>query len=741
MKAPRERGRALVEALVANLAGPESPIGDPAPLTKEGLAAGEIAAGVALSPAMFALLAFDGGWVKRELGWFEGDTLAARPAAEVIAGWAGELWPAYEEVVGARFPGRVLPIGRTAERLSFVYLGDPDEVGEYPVLELDQDDTPVIAVEAAGFDVWLGRRLGLLGARAFASEAKATAKRLWNRQGPLDLSDVPKRLPAPLSGPAPGSVQHAPVALQAPKKARKLTDAQVAKALLESAEAGNVRRLGELIADAAARGMEARGLEDALCAAAHHDQPEAVAALLSAGVSANAKDRYGVALARAMWTRDDTVQDLLLARGANPNGPSVNGKTVLHEAVARGRESLVAKLLAAGADVNRRDSNGHTPLHAAVASSPPDPVPPIGILDRLLAAGAQVTTKVPLLPYALENAPDEHVARLIAAGADPNAPSAYLGRTALHVAFELRRDGLVPALVTAGADRKRADERGIRLDEVFGTAGEDVAPLEVRWAPAGRQRLTVRLRLAVVNPQQAATHPWKAFRADTWERAGTAGLVGGAQVSGTSVDFAGVAGICERTLVLDLEGASNDFVRWILCALLLEGHSPAAAGGLALGAPARVIGLWAEGSAEGVSLIAPADVRATLAAPWGLFRGFGGAPLPFPVSVGETPGIELMPVAPPTPEQVSVLERALRTWNETRPYWHARRLGGWPLDWGPASVVEGRVALRLLDLDGNRKAPSPWPYEEGPREALLEVLRTLHREVPLAGAEITFPSR
>lgn len=218
-------------------------------------------------------------------------------------------------------------------------------------------------------------------------------------------------------------------------------------------------------------------------------------------------------------------------------------------------------------------------------------------------------------------------------------------------------------------------------------------------------------------------------------------------MTGTSVDFAGAADICDRTLVLDLEGASHDFVRWILCALLLEGQSPAARGSLARGAPARVIGLWAEGSAEGATVLAPTDVRATLAAPWRLFDGVGGldnrggAPLPFPVSVGETPGIEVTPVAPPTPERASVIERALRTWDETRPYWHAHRLGGWPLDWGPASMVEARIALRLLDLDGNRKAPSPWPYEEGPREALLEVLRTLHRQVPLAGAKITFPSR
>lgn len=415
MKAPKERGRALLEALVGLLASPDSPIAEAQPLGEEGLHATEVAAGVALSPAMHALLALDSSWAARELGWFEGGLLTARPAADMIAPWAGEFWPAYAEVFALRFPGGVLPLQHTSHTLTLLYLGDPDEAGEYPVLTLDQDDVPVLSVDAPGFDVWLGRRLGLLGARAFAAEQKATAKRLWNRQTDLDLSDVPKKLPKPVPGPAPGSVQHVAVAAPAPKKAKKLSDAQVTSGLLTAAEAGAVRRLEELIADAAARGLPREGLDAALCAAAHHDHPEAVEHLLSAGANASARDRYGCALARAMWTKDDRVHDLLLAHGADPNGPSVNGKTVLHEAVARGRLSLVEKLLAAGAKLARRDRYDHTPLHTAVSISHPDPLPPVAILERLLAAGPIPESKVPLLEYAMANAGPEHVQRLVVA--------------------------------------------------------------------------------------------------------------------------------------------------------------------------------------------------------------------------------------------------------------------------------------------------------------------------------------
>jgi hypothetical protein len=418
MKAPKERGRGLVEALVATLASPDSPIGEAQPLASDALLAAEVAAAVALSPTIHAVLSLDHSWVAHELGWFADGKLTAPPAAELIEAWAGDLWPAYADVIAARFTGRALPLQRSSDTLSFVYLGDPDEVGEYPVIELDQDDLPVMSVDAPGFDVWLGRRLGLLGTRAFAAEQKATAKRLWNRQTDLDLSDVPKRLPTPVPGPAPGSVQHLPVVVAtAAKKAKKLSDAQLGKALLAAAEQGAVRRLAELVADATARGLGREGLDAALCVAAHHDRPDAVALLLDAGASPNARDRYGSALARSMWTRDDRVQDLLLARGANPNGLSTNGATVLHLAVSRGRTSLVAKLLAAGCSTSRRNSSGQTPLHAAVSISHPDPLPPVAILDLLLAAGGIVESDVPLLDYARANASEEHVQRLIAAQA------------------------------------------------------------------------------------------------------------------------------------------------------------------------------------------------------------------------------------------------------------------------------------------------------------------------------------
>lgn len=733
MKAPKERGPALVEFLVATLAGPDSPIGDPTPLAVDALAAAEHAAGVAWSPAMAALLAFDRGWIDRKAGWFDDRGLVARPAADVVEEWSGPFWPAWADLFAARFPGRVLPLDRSDETFRFLYLGDPDPFGEYPVLLLDQDDTPVMAVEAPGFDVWLGRQLGVLSPRAFAADAKTTAKRLWNRQTDLETWDVPKRLPTPVAGPAPGSVSHAPIVPPAPKKARKLSDAQVTKGIAEHAESGNLRRMEELIADAAVRGLGTGPLDAALCAAAHHDQPEAVAKLLEAGADPNARDRYGAALGRAMWTRDDTIHDLLLARGANPNGPSVNGQTVLHLAVERGRESLVGKLLAAGGNPNRRDIYDHTPLHAAVSASTPEPVPPIGILERLLAAGAEVATKVPILVHAIEHAPDDYVHRLIAAGADPNATAVYLQRTALHAAFERCRDGLAPALIAAGADRTLTDERGIHLDEVYGPAGEDVRPLEVRWADVPDQQLTVRVRLAVVNPYHTETLVRPSFRFETWQNAGAAGLVGGARVSGTSVDLAGAKGICERRMVLDLEGASPTFVRWLLVSLLSEATGVFTGAGM--DPIVRVIGLWAEGSAPGATSISRDDVRAGLHAPWELFRGVD---LPFPVTEGDAPGIEVQPVAPPTVAQVAAIEAALRAWDGTRGSWQSDGPVGWMLDWMPATTGEW-VGLRLIDVAGSRKAPSPWSYRAGPREALTEVLAAIHAEIPLAGARVTFP--
>ena len=44
-----------------------------------------------------------------------------------------------------------------ADSLTFLYVGHADATGEYAVMTLDTDDTPVVILEAPGFDLWIAK--------------------------------------------------------------------------------------------------------------------------------------------------------------------------------------------------------------------------------------------------------------------------------------------------------------------------------------------------------------------------------------------------------------------------------------------------------------------------------------------------------------------------------------------------------------------------------------------------------
>lgn len=480
-KAP-ERGVPLLEAIALALGRDGSPIGAAAPLDAVGLADAERACGVALSPAMHALLSFDAGWMRRELGWLE-----PVPAADLMAEHAGPAGDAYRALATLRLPARALPLDTGSDSMRLLYLGDPDELGEYPVLFVDHDDLPVIGVEDAGFDVWLARQLGLATEKTYAAARKAAAQRLFGQPGDVDVLD-PRTMPRPVAGPAPGSVAHAKVVAPAPepaaaKKPRKLTDKQLVKALVEAADDESLEALTTAIADVAARGLGMEPLERALLVACRGRSTACVAALLDAGASPSTRRGTDTALGESTWSSSDEITALLLARGADVHAPYLpSGATALHGAVERGATARVKMLIAAGADPNRVDETRKmTPLHEAVLTHPgTGKAPPVETLVALLEGGARIAAGdeawSPVLHTAIERRLPEHVEKLLAAGADPNVRARYLGRTALHVAYDARMFDLAPRLVAAGADRTIPNEAGVTTEALFGPAGELLKP-------------------------------------------------------------------------------------------------------------------------------------------------------------------------------------------------------------------------------------------------------------------------
>ena len=227
----------------------------------------------------------------------------------------------------------------------------------------------------------------------------------------------------------------------------------------------------------------------ALHRAVYQDDAAAVIKLLRAGADAKTPNRYGVTpVSLACTNGNGAIVKALLDAGADPNTALPGGETVLMTAARTGKVDAIQALLAKGAKVNaKEDSRGQTALMWAAAEGNVEAIETlvragadihahldsgftpllfaaregrIGAVQALLKAGADVNETVqthqgpgpklasgagaprvgttPLI-LAVTNAHYELAARLLDAGADPNA--AGPGYTALHVVSQARKPG------------------------------------------------------------------------------------------------------------------------------------------------------------------------------------------------------------------------------------------------------------------------------------------------------------
>lgn len=516
------RGPDLISAIVAALVSPDSPVGEPSPLDASALRRAEDAAGVALSPSMAALFQLDAGWIRREMGWFDDEgVLQARPLAELVAEHAGALAEGFADILD-RFPGRALRLDAGSDSARFLYLGDPDPLGEYPVVAIDHDDLPWLGVEEPGFDVWLAKQLGVAMA-ATKADLEATHKRLFGRKTAWSIDEPLRRPPKPVPGPPPGSVAHPVPARPKASKPRKLTDKQLDKALEERAGDGDVARLATLIADARERGRPGAVLDTALVAAARDGREAALRLLLDAGASPDARDYYGQAISRAIaYHAPPAIVATLLAAGASPDAASVNGRTALFSALEGGAEETAQRLVSAGANVNHADTNQMRPLHVAAEQGR------AGDVRMLLAAGADPDGgehfRTPLL-LATERGHEAAIEALLAGGADTDRTSSYLGRTPLHAAFEGGHDAIAARLIRAGASRTSRDERGLSVDGLYDRTGENAMPLVL---PAGTADGEIRctIQVFVLNAAGLAPALLRELSFREWSELAAQGLAG-----------------------------------------------------------------------------------------------------------------------------------------------------------------------------------------------------------------------
>jgi ankyrin repeat protein len=140
--------------------------------------------------------------------------------------------------------------------------------------------------------------------------------------------------------------------------------------------------------------------------------------LLRRGADASARDPHGVPLLlQAVRRREPELIDVLLRHGAAIDAVDVHGSTALHEAVEQGELRVVDTLLAAGADPAHRNAYGGNALKVAIEHGQ------LAIARRMLERGVEVDVAdergYTALMHATTNGDLDAVQMLLAAGADP----------------------------------------------------------------------------------------------------------------------------------------------------------------------------------------------------------------------------------------------------------------------------------------------------------------------------------
>jgi ankyrin repeat protein len=147
----------------------------------------------------------------------------------------------------------------------------------------------------------------------------------------------------------------------------------------------------------------------------------------------------------------------LIAQGADVNGRTHDGGTIISLAAHQDSPEIVRLLVRAGASVEDGGDDGSAPLQRAICFGNPHAA------TAMIDAGANVQRTNPLgetpLLEAVRRKQGGLVKRLIDVGANVNAGD-YLGQTPLIEAVRARRPVMVKQLLEAGADVNAMDEVG-----------------------------------------------------------------------------------------------------------------------------------------------------------------------------------------------------------------------------------------------------------------------------------------
>lgn len=141
-----------------------------------------------------------------------------------------------------------------------------------------------------------------------------------------------------------------------------------------------------------------------------------------------------------------------------PSATEISQYTGLHKAAAAGHVQEVQALLARGANANARDGAGRTPAHVAAFGSHYD------LLRALVAGGGDINaledSRYDVITIAAVKDDVRMVELAIELGGNPKAITSRYDGTALIAAAHLGHEGVVEALIKAGAPLDHVNNLG-----------------------------------------------------------------------------------------------------------------------------------------------------------------------------------------------------------------------------------------------------------------------------------------
>ena len=103
-----------------------------------------------------------------------------------------------------------------------------------------------------------------------------------------------------------------------------------------------------------------------LMLAAYYGHEEMTSYLVKNGAAIDGKSKFGTPIMAATVKNNESIVDVLLAHGADPNIQDTNGKTALLYCSTFGLNTIAEKLLRAGANPNLKDNTGNRALDYAI---------------------------------------------------------------------------------------------------------------------------------------------------------------------------------------------------------------------------------------------------------------------------------------------------------------------------------------------------------------------------------------